>query len=293
MFLPGKTFLIGEYSVLKGGNALVLSTGPCFSVEKNNNSEQIFHPQSAAGLYLNKINSQSHSVIHNISSRGGFGESTAQFLAVWLEKNQTANLHSKSTIVKCYDDYVSLYEDQEDFKKMKPSGADLVSLLLGQVTFFSHQLMSSTRCLWNFSHLGFTIYSTGFKIPTHEHLLSLNKDKLSPLVDLSQKAIDCYMAGNEDSFFLLLKEWGFQLQNLGLQHANCLELKNKIELLSDKIKLVKLNGALGMDTFTVFYKVENQQFVDNVIQDYINKEKLQVKKVFTEKNLMNGVMNGI
>jgi mevalonate kinase len=32
--IPGKTFLVGEYSVLVGGEALGLATAPCFKLSE-------------------------------------------------------------------------------------------------------------------------------------------------------------------------------------------------------------------------------------------------------------------
>ncbi len=52
-FIPGKTFLVGEYAVLLGGAALGLATKPYFELteaddEKRGND---FHSDSPAGRY--------------------------------------------------------------------------------------------------------------------------------------------------------------------------------------------------------------------------------------------------
>ena len=51
-----------------------------------------------------------------------------------------------------------------------PSGADVVSQLSGGVTWFDGHTNEAERLSWPFKDLAFTLFRTGFKIATHEHL---------------------------------------------------------------------------------------------------------------------------
>ena len=60
-FIPGKTFLVGEYAVLLGGAALGLATKPYFELTETEADEAAdeFHPDSPAGRYLKPENKKS------------------------------------------------------------------------------------------------------------------------------------------------------------------------------------------------------------------------------------------
>ena len=67
-FVPGKTFLVGEYAVLLGGASLGLATKPYFEFDylqdvadadldlKRLKTEKSFHPDSPAGMLVKKHN---------------------------------------------------------------------------------------------------------------------------------------------------------------------------------------------------------------------------------------------
>ena len=140
--IPGKTFLVGEYAVLAGGKALGLATQPYFTVTSE---AAIPHAESAAGLFLRGKKSRA---LHNPYSVGGFGQSTAEFIAAWFEQDQVNDL---SIMFRAYRNL---------FAAAPPSGADLVIQMLGQVTHFNPEIKKSKSSFWPFSDIGFDILST-------------------------------------------------------------------------------------------------------------------------------------
>jgi hypothetical protein len=78
--IPGKIFLMGEYSVIEGGRAIVAPVRPPFRYEYGT---QESHPESPYGRYVSEFGPLSNQTIR-ISSEGpgaGFGSSTAELIA--------------------------------------------------------------------------------------------------------------------------------------------------------------------------------------------------------------------
>ncbi len=241
--IPGKTFLVGEYAVLVGGEALGLATKPTFSLSQEKTN---YHVNSAVGLFSKKNNLEFNQMIINPYKVGGFGQSTAEFIFAWLKKNIFIN-----SVKEIFNDYLNLYNSIE-LKKIKPSGADLIIQLLGHVTYFANPVENSKPTLWPFQELSFFIISTGLKIQTHKHLENLNRDCLEDLPKLSAKVIQSYFKKDQDEFLTHLKIWVQELQKLSLIHSDILDLKNNLEK-NENISLVKPCGALGADVCIVFF----------------------------------------
>ena len=120
--MPGKTFLVGEYSVLLGGAALGLATKPYFEfnfqTEFNSFPPFQIHAESPAGLYL-----RAHEANQDVMQvgflnpyfsqgvRGGFGQSTAEYLAVYGHLNQDKTLGSFDQL---REEYRSLHRHQKN-----------------------------------------------------------------------------------------------------------------------------------------------------------------------------------
>lgn len=251
--IPGKTFLVGEYAVLVGGNALGIATQPYFETTTASYSP---HPMSASGLYLSQNGENQSLQVTNPYHCGGFGYSTAEFIASWFEKNKS----SEYKLSNLFKTYKNLYDLNDQTQKIKPSGADLVIQLLGNITYFDQTISNSQSLKWPFPNTGFLIAATGLKIKTHEHLETLDLNVLKDLPQASQEVIDAFNKGDEVIFFEALDQWSFKLEELNLQHNTSLEIKRKLES-NPNIILTKLNGALGADTITVFYSIQNEQAV--------------------------------
>lgn len=270
--IPGKTFLVGEYAVLVGGEALVLTTEPGFEVSINPNGQLIhqFHPQSAAGLLLKDETYPHISIQSLMASQGGYGYSTAEFIAAWTAKNklgqsQTLNsLRSPKSLQRLFNDYISLYSSSN--QNEKPSGADLISMLLGGVTHFKRDVESSVALQWPFHDIDFAIISTGLKVKTHEHLSGLKRQNLVDLIEPSQKVIQSFLNPRSDQFIDNIRAWSLILRRKEMQHNDSWSIKLSFE----KIKTIlaaKPNGALGADTITILYETCHKNEVHHLIKN--------------------------
>ena len=242
--IPGKTFLVGEYAVLAGGSCLGLGTSPSFSIVLNDNGQK-FHPDSPAGLYLQKNNLQNFAhEFKNPYGVGGFGASTAEFIFSYYSNSQ-----SQKNLKEIFQTYLGLYADR---KEQKPSGADLITQLVGGISHIdlAPAVPAVEKLSWNFKDLEFLVYSTGLKVKTHEHLASLDRKICDGLVKPSFDVISAFKTGDSRVFTQALSEWSDKLQQLGLAAPQVVELKRHLQ---DKIPgiLVKPCGALGADVIII------------------------------------------
>jgi len=272
--IPGKTFLVGEYGVLVGGKALGLATEPMFTLSDEPTE---YHPKSAVGLFCNHQGFKFNSKVRNPYEVGGFGQSTAEFIFAWLGKNKKIN-----SLVEIFNDYLNLFTDQK-LENSKPSGADLVIQVLGNVVFFANPVEESKSMSWPFRNLSFFIISTGFKIKTHEHLETLDRKKLFELPSLSQNVLESFLARDESLFLEHLKNWSKKLNELSLQHTDVSKIKTELELFS-KIKFVKPCGALGADVCLIFCDKNDK----NEVKKHLISKNIQIQS--DETQLAKGLL---
>lgn len=261
--IPGKTFLVGEYAVLVGGEALGLATTPKFHILADPVETTTYHPQSAVGLYCQKYNISFFKKISNPYGVGGFGQSTAEFIFAWIEKNKKLLRQDLKAI---FNEYLSLFASVNTLNQ-RPSGADLVTQVLGFVTHFKNPVEDSKSLSWHFSDLSFFVISTGLKIKTHEHLESLDRQRLQILNPLSQKVIQSFLIKNKNEFIQNLKIWSNELELLSLQHPEVLKIKNTL-MKNENVLLVKPCGALGADVCLVFCDLSKKQLVHEFLKEH-------------------------
>ncbi len=272
LVIPGKTFLVGEYAVLVGGNALGLATEPYFEFDFSQPADINVHEKSAAGLFLRfsdqaelKINS-----VINLNPSGGFGQSTAEFIACWVKHQVDRETPFSIRLEEMFNQYRDLYNLNHDLIKIKPSGADLVIQILGGVVYFDPVVKLSKSFNWPFNDLDFDIIATGLNVPTHDHLRTLDLKKLEPLCLIAETTIKTFQSHDQTGFLESMKEWTQKLQHLKLQHNHSLKLKKILENCPEVI-LAKPNGALGAETMTIFYKQENK----TLVRDYFKKRNVR------------------
>jgi mevalonate kinase len=258
--VPGKTYLVGEYSVLLGGSALGLATQPCFDISYNVESKIAFqfHPESPAGLYLKK-HGKSVSVSISDPYPGGFGRSTAEYISVVAADI----IEKKQDFFEVLKEYKSLHQG---------SGIDLAFQYFGQVCLVDPLIQFYQTFNWHFQNLDFYILSTGLKVSTHEHLKNLDLKKLADLPALSHKITHVYAQNKEFEFLSLMKEWCALLKKHNLTHESSLEMKNTLESFAP-IKLAKPCGALGADVMLVFFAKNQREDVYSYLVE--NKFKVQ------------------
>ncbi len=76
--VPGKIFIFGEYSVMRGGEAVVAAVNPSFQCSWDLSKK--FHPESPAGRFLTVNNTQAFLSVGG-GMGPGFGSSTAELIA--------------------------------------------------------------------------------------------------------------------------------------------------------------------------------------------------------------------
>lgn len=257
--VPGKTFLVGEYAVLAGGSCLGLGTSPSFSIVPNANG-QTFHSESPAGLYLHKksIENFAHDFV-NPYGVGGFGASTAEFIFSYYSNPQA---HKKLSDV--FQNYLSLFTDR---KEQKPSGADLITQLVGGISHIDLSTAEPTveKLTWDFKDLDFLIYSTGLKVKTHEHLAELDRSLCQDLVIPSQTVIKAFKTYDGQTFTQALSGWSDKLEQMGLAAKPVIELKQYLQKQIPGI-FVKPCGALGADVVVILCAKAQKKHVLEQIQ---------------------------
>lgn len=249
--VPGKTFLVGEYSVLLGGSALGLLTKPCFKITYDQGPGLDFHNESPAGMYLRKHNKSVLASMKDPYISGGFGRSTAEYWTVAAPDL----IKTKQAFHMISAEYKSLHSG---------SGVDLAFQYFGQVCLADPLIQFYQTFNWHFQNLDFYIISTGLKIKTHEHLKNLSLNSLRDLPALSNKITKVFSENKEFEFLALMKDWCKALEALGLTHNNSLEMKARLETF-EPIKLAKPCGALGADVIIVFFAKSHKESVRNFL----------------------------
>lgn len=270
--IPCKTFLVGEYAVLEGGEALGLATAPGFT---RTSEKMAYHPESAVARFLQtpeffKINS---------TAPGGFGKSTAEFIFAYLEKNKPAQLAA------VLDSYLKLYDSNP---AQRPSGADVVIQCLGGVSHVTEDKSASQKITWPFANMGFMLVSTGLKIATHEHLQNLDRTTIKDLPALSKAVIAAFKAGDQKNFFKRLKQWKTALQEKGLTHPQVLslmqDLQEKIAQTTQSEFIIKQCGAFGADVVIIIFEKNQKDDIKNVLKN------TGLVIVATESDLIDGAL---
>jgi mevalonate kinase len=256
---PAKTFLIGEYGVLDGGQALLVNTRPRFQLKVNSSSENNchgIHPLSPSGKwlrmqapYLNKLDIEFEDPW---KGSGGLGASSAQFLLshalLDLIKEKFEFLISEKYINSLLKSY---FDTLDDFNISKPSGVDLVSQFIGGICYVEKERGLSHQLSWPFPSKNFLIFKTNKKMNTHEHLSSLIVTDLKEAKELSSKAI----------YFFKKNEWSAFSESVNTFHKYLNQKKwvseythKWIETIKkwSEVEAVKGCGAMGSDTLVIF-----------------------------------------
>ncbi len=282
--IPGKTFLIGEYSALVGGSVLGLATKPGFTVNYGTQKEFKFpFPlQSPAGIQWQK-NSELQFQFEDQIQVGGFGKSTAEYLSVLIPsllkksaKEIKANFHS------IRDNYIN----DSETSGARVSGLDLAIQCFGSVTHYDAKINSYTASGWNFPTLDFLLISTGIKVKTHEHLQSLDLKKISHYSEISNAVVRLYFKNDPVEFITGLTEWTNFLISENRVHTNSLELRTAL-MKNPDILCAKPCGALGADVMLILVEAEKLQAMKHKISA------LGLSVMASSKDLIPGIFDQI
>lgn len=254
---PSKTFLCGEYAVLAGGSALVLNHGPRFSLQVSQDPSESFpewlHPDSPAGRLYKKyeilLKDFSFRFIDPHEGGGGFGASGAQFVTLYAFIRDLKNQFSRTFPS-------ALLEEFKEADSSGSSGCDVLSEWTGGIARVNPSYPQDVQSLaWPFDELEIFILPTGVKIPTHDHLKSLNKDGLSKFKVLSEAVIDAFLAEDQERFLMGLQNFSEEMEAQSLLASHSKEMMKTLKSCPG-FKLARACGALGSDTLLLFVDKE-------------------------------------
>ena len=256
--VPSKTFLVGEYAVLKGGPALVLNTQPLFSFNVTKSSESDckgIHPLSPAGKWLRSRAVYFKGLKTHFQDpwqeRGGFGASSAQFLFVHaltsILQGDFPFIDGERYLEKLLSDFFSLYDGEVG---AKPSGVDLVAQFLGGVSLIEKEREKSRLTNWPFEYKNFLLFKTGHKIKSHEHLKNLKSKDLDPIVEQARKCVFLFEKIEWSAFVESIKHYQYLLSKNQWTYDKTTNLLNDIRAWPE-VEAVKGCGAQGADTIVL------------------------------------------
>lgn len=256
--VPSKTFLVGEYSVLGGGPALVAATEPRFQVilsAPGDGRAPGLHPKSPAGLWIRSHSDQFKKIdfefIDPHQGAGGFGASSAQFLLAWiwtqLESTPFVDLASGVDLEQLWMDFRNLFESDS----CRPSGADVLAQANGGLTYLHFNPLKAQALNWVFDDMDFLIVPTGNKMQTHHHLSTLKKEGLDELKEISAQAFRHYKSQDNVRFISSIHDFSQALEAQGKTCQQTLETLKKWNS-HPGVLASKGCGALGADSFVLF-----------------------------------------
>jgi mevalonate kinase len=291
--IPGKTFLLGEYLALQGGPTLVALTQPCFQIKVQSGQGKIegIHLESPAGKFIQSksdlFEKYDLSFFDPYSGKGGFGASTAQFLASYaFWSHQKVHQHEMEKLFD-YKHLLGTYTQFSwDGQGFAPSGADLIGQLKGSLTFFEKRRSFVSIARWPFSNLEFYLIHTGHKIATHEHLNSLAPFESAGLEKSFQLAKQSFESLNDSLFVEAVNSYAQELKILNLTCDNTLELLKDLKEL-EGVKAAKGCGALGADV--ILAVVAQGQSAE--LKKYCQHKDLRI--MASDKDISSGLQMGV
>lgn len=221
--IPGKVFLLGEYAVLEGKDAVVAAVPPRFGLGAGRAAPIA---RSPAGRLLSSVG---ETLAHRLSDphlgSGGFGASTGEFALHYrslVSESSRARGWSLSAEA-VWSKYRELHADEA----LLPSGADVFVQWSGGVVLFRPEHVSASERLIPRSRVEFLVLSAarqpGRKVVTHEHLrdLALNPGSLavaaSVLEEPCARGVQAIRAGDGAALGRAFTEHAEALRALGFE----------------------------------------------------------------------------
>lgn len=315
--IPGKTFLVGEYLALAGGPSVVAMTRPCFEfswapvykTKETTGPQHGFHSDSPAGRLLNELHSnRPDSAIYRMTfedphfGKGGLGASTAEFIGAWVfeqwlmaensndimsatgcrEFVELLPNHLNEVVPTWNSDRVgsSRFRDLLDryFQYVSAgSGADLVSQVAGGIAVWDGVHDYMRRFSWPFADLSMSLFKTGRKLATHEHLASsvevqrragqesvrerglgsehdlrFNSSFEEDMREWVKEAIQSLATSDADRFIASVRGTGRLLAESGRLAPHSQNILNQLSDVS-QVRAAKGCGAMGSDVILVLH----------------------------------------
>lgn len=272
---PSKTFLLGEYAVVQGGPAIIMSTSPRFQLTATNECKATLlgiDPLSPGGKLVEKYNNDFAGYAIEFTDPyhhlGGFGASGAQFILLYALREYLKNKNQPIDVITLLNEYNSLAWDG---KGLPPSGADIIAQKYGKICYFHKNKQIIETFLWPFPDLAYCLIHTGYKLATHYHLAQLKKiptEKLEKVVLKGRKSIQQIKT---DLFIESIKDYAKLLAEQGLVTQETQNILNQLNANGD-VLAAKGCGALGADVILV---ITRQQKIKNLIE-WLKNQKLNV-----------------
>lgn len=257
--VPSKTFLTGEYSVLTGHRALVMTHEPFFtcSVDESATGHPKaieFHAESPAGKLELELSSKTHKWFFDDphDGSGGFGGSTAEFISVYK------TLKSDGDLSDLKERYFSLFKKSAH----APSGADLVAQFnqIPSCVVYTKAPFRVETERWPFRNLSVMILKTERKLATHKHLESLEGLDFTELGKCSDLVVDAFLNRKEASFIEAVNRFSSVQADLKLLDSKSEKTAKLISKIYG-VKAVRGCGAMGADVIAVFVKKDSEDYV--------------------------------
>ncbi len=294
--VPSKSFFAGEYSALNGGPAIIIATAPRFELRVRPGAGWTtgINKDSPAGKLI-----QQHSLFFNQfdleffdphRGQGGWGASTAQFLAAYRllhwqgsqDSDQESDFDHENLNYPMVARMLESYKDMAwDGQGLAPSGADLIGQLKGGFTFFEKRQKLITSLKWPFSDLEFYLIPTGQKIATHHHLQDLAGFKTDILDSFVRRIQSAFIGENKSELIAGLHLVSKELQGRGWVFANTEEYLKVLSAIPGVVA-TKGCGALGADV--VLALVEKSKAV--LFEALLKEEK---KPYFSRHHISKGL----
>ncbi len=256
--IPAKTFLLGEYTVLLGSDALILTTSPYFHMTLvpmpyGSAEQSIFHPESPAGqLFLEKACFfEGWRMVFSDPFRGlgGMGRSSAEFIAVWWAAHYLESLEFTIQLKQIYLDYLNLYQKGSGI--FRPSGVDVLAQCVGGglLHLTCHKNTRGSVLSWPFKQMEVLLFHTQTHCSTAQHVSALSEipDALMAPV---QAGLDAFQSADQTKFLSAIQAFVKAQAAAGLIADYSLSLMERIQTLPG-VLAVKGCGAMGADVILV------------------------------------------
>jgi hypothetical protein len=265
---PSKTFLVGEYAVLRKAPALILNTSPRFELVVRRGPHRVegIAPESPAGRWLRErrplLDDYQIEFVDCHRGAGGLGASGAQFLTVHC---LTTFLQSSFARALAGPDLKDVWNDLQVLSEGLGSGADVLAQAAGQVALVDVGAASARALPWPYPELGWVVVRTHRKIATHEHLRDLDRGALSLLSRPAHECVSAFGHAPAEVFVGHLKNFAARLRDSGLQAQPAQALVNLLEN-EDWCLMAKGCGALGADTVLCLYPAAERERVNGFLR---------------------------
>ena len=151
--IPSKTYLTGEYCILKEQKALIILTSPLFAVtieECNDPTQAIdFNNIPVEQWAISRLKNKIIQFFDPHNNKGGFGASSACFAGVWKY------LNPKKKPIQSLDEFLLVQQG---------SGGDVLSQLTGGVALIDKKNKQTISLQWPWKNICCSLFRTQKKL---------------------------------------------------------------------------------------------------------------------------------